>query len=831
MKVGSIISYRTQVQTKNTEKSAINPINLAKTNVIQISFGGIKNINQFVSYTPENNGLGLPETSQGGEGVVAYELPESLIKHEKKDVRSFMPFWEHDNAKGGYKFLIHRGKLEDQMPAKAFYSANPGEDIEAVAKKLKLSTDDLSYVIQSRPNGNGPDALSKYCLLEPTSIKGVVKRPSSHNIGELEKIPYALFRISDKNPSYNKLKGQNHYFIYTPELAKASKPYAYDTSGHVPFAAEIINSDSTRALEQIIKSKMNTKEFGYFNPASVICHDRPSAAFVVHLANSSSNGDTNTLGMKAHVIQHNPSRNYQGLTSNPFEYFQIIASEQDVKDLSTHPDFPTILKAQQYGIDSEHLTPLEKQIVHSVLDPYLDRFKDGSGTYNVIKSSILGAKYNPEHLSTGTVSYTFAKEMKSLKTPDAAKFLTGDFADIETKDVLNGSTPASLRLDDPNADFGRGNNGLSKEKAGFTTFKYDGTNIEEVVDARKKNGIWLTDLIEKAGKKGQKELNKLFFNEGQIIDGHNVMGYVSKMGPDDILVMGWGRADEQKGYNMTFDGFLQFLKRDDIPKKLKQRVKLIVGAGPWDKNAKDYLSVKRALEEIQKLDGGIYKNNAMYVDGYYPNRLVGCATYGIFTSRREMCGITPLESKAAGVPYGATKTGGPVDYTNPSNGYLTKHAVELDPKEYGLSWESGADAIDDARCARQSDQISDILKEMVYEYSNNRESYIAKCKKNIEEKFDWHNNHEYNFGQSANKRYMYGIFETDKGFEARSKTFMQRIQGKFGYYQAQVEEAIAKTKFKPAKAALFIAGGVLAIGAGITVYFLNKAPKKKNLAA
>ena len=58
--------------------------------------------------------------------------------------------------------------------------------------------------------------------------------------------------------------------------------------------------------------------------------------------------------------------------------------------------------------------------------------------------------------------------MKSREMYDAAKFLTDDYASLETKDVLNGSTPASLNLDNPDANFGAdANNGFSKNKSGF----------------------------------------------------------------------------------------------------------------------------------------------------------------------------------------------------------------------------------------------------------------------------------------------------------------------------------------------------------------------------
>lgn len=822
--------------------------NFAAPNTVQITFTGSvpKNMWQIANNTPENNGLGLPEAAQGGEGAVGYEVEASMNKHEKinvkmpdgsvvekpADVRSFMPFWEHDNPKGGYKFMIHREaeypdvkSLPDQMPAKNFYSANPGETLEVVAKKLGLKPTELSYVIQSKPNGSGPEALSKYCRLEPTSVSGTVSHLSPTALGEVETVPYALFKISANNPAYNKLKGGQHYFYYTPDLAKASKPYSYDRWGNAPFEAEIVNSDGMRALVQIQHKQMNTKEFGYYNPANVFCHDRIAHTYGNHMANMSAAGDESVNGLKAHIWAHNTGRNYQGVTDNGFKYMAVVGDVADAPVIKALPYFDILQKAQQYGIDSEALSPRERQIAHTILDPYLANFKDGANTYNVLKSGIASARINPDNTSTGTVSHTFDKEMKSSEMYDAAKFLTDDYASIETKSVLNGSTPANLKLDDPNAGFGRGDNGLTAHKDGFTTFKYTGDNIEEVVAAREKNGKWLTNLIWDAGEKGQDELNKLFFNKGQVQDGHNVVGYLSPMKDGDMLVMGWGRADEQKGFNISVRGLLEFLKREDISQADKLKVKGMFGGGPWDKNASDYKEMMYCYDEICKLEGGIYKNNLMIVDGFFPNRLVGSATYGLFTSRREMCGITPLEAKAAGVPYGATKTGGPVDYTNESNGFLTKNPVEENPEKFGLSWHNSPEEIDAARCKRASEEVGEIYKAMVEEHSGNRNAYIAKCKKNIEELIDWHNNAEYNFGKSANRRYLEDILEVDKGWEARNKNPLKRLVGAFGEFKEDAESLLgASSKTKPMKIVIAIVGG-LAVVSG--VYYLVKSRNGK----
>lgn len=845
----------TGVQVRNSAYST--GINTPK--MVRISFTGM-NMEQVASITPENNGLGLPEAAQGGEGVVGFELPESLKKHEivkikqadgsfiekKVDARSFMPFWEHNNPKGGYKFLIHKGIKRselrppevvdkahpakyDTMPANMFYSANLGEDIETVAKRFGVPLDEISYVIQSKPNGTGPDAPSKYCILEPTSAQGEITRLSDTVLGETQTIPYRIFKISDINPTYNKLKGGLNYFYYTPSLAKASKPYSYDCWGNVPFEAEVINSDGMRALAKAIHSQMNTEEFGYYQPASVLCHDRIANTYGVHLANMSAAGDTSVNGVKAHIVDHNTGRNYQGATDSPMKFLRVVADSSDAEKLRSLPYFDILVKADQFGINSDRLSPRERQIAHAVIDPALDNFRDGAGTYNILKAGISSARLNPDNVSVGTVSHTFDAEMKSPETPEAAKFLTDDFASITTKSAGNGVTPANMRFDDPNAPFGRGDNGLTREAPkGYTPFKYNGDNIEEVIEAKHKNSKWLSKLIWEAGEKGQDALNELFFNKGQISEGHNVMGYISPIKDGEILVFGFGRPDEQKGFPMSTGGFLDFLKREDIPQETKQKVKLILGAGPWNREAEDYKDICRDLEEIWNLDGGIYKHNIMYIDGFTPNKFTGCCHYTLFTSRREMYGITPIESKIAGTPYGSTKTGGPVDYTNPKNGFLTEHAVELRPERFGLTYANTEREIDRARINAQKPQVGNIFAAFIEQYTNDKQGYIAMSKKNIEEKVDWHNNAEYNHGKSANRIYLDDILETDKGWEARKKNPLQRVMGQFGEFREDVETVLgpAATKSKPMKVVLIVVGSLAVLSGGYYLWKKSKTAKK-----
>ncbi|MDY6365009.1 MAG: glycosyltransferase [Cyanobacteriota bacterium] len=843
MQVYSINGYG-NLSGKNFSTSSISgkppvvgTITTKRLNLYNISFGS-RNMNQILEYTPECSGLGLPEASLGGEGVVGFELGESLNEHEKikgkpVDDRHVMPIWNYDNPKGGHKFLIHRGVsfkdlyvLPDTFPAKLFISANPGETKEEVARRLKLkSLDDIDYVVQSKPNGSGPEAQSKYCIIEPTSAKGTVKVPSTTGqLGEMKVLPYQLMRISEKNPKYNKFKTRSHnYFLYTPELARTSKPYSYDCWGNTPFEAEITSSNGMRALAKITANQMDTEEFGYFKPASFIAHDRPASTFMNHIANMSNGGNREVNGIKIHKVEHNPSYDYQGRTKDPFKMLEVVADERDMEVLRNHPDYEIINKAFKNGFDS--LTDNEKQIARNVIEPFVAPFKDYFGDYNITKIPIVGVKRNPRNMSLGSVSWHFDAEMKSPDTPDAAKGLTGDYASIPTKPVANGVTIKNLAFDKQDAQFGRGNNGLSAPEnlKNFTPFSYDGTNIKEVLAAKEKNAHWLTDLIWKAGEKGQKELNKLFFNEGQIAEGQKVMGYLSPLKDGEIIILGLGRPDTQKGFPISTGAALHFFKRKDVPDEMKSKVKFIFGAGKWNENHPHYQAIVRDLKELVKLDGGKYKHNMMYIDGFTPNRMNACTHFGSYTSEYEMFGITPIEAKAAGSPSSVTATGGFMDYTKDGiNGFTTKDVVMGKPETYGLTYNDSPEAIEKARIEHQIPQVSDNYKRMIELYTNDHDGYVEMCKKNIDEKVDWHNNSAYNHGKSANRRYLDDIFETEKGWRARSKKAMRRLVGEFGSLKENIEIAARTTKSRPVKIILGVALGVIAAGTGAYMYIRQR---------
>lgn len=734
-----------------------------------------KNMNQIASLCFENKGTGLAEDSQGGMGVVTMEGPSSLNKHERMDVRSFIPFHEYDNPNGGYKFLITKhvqlvdGRLPDEIEAKWFRSAAPGVTLEQFAASNHLSPADVQYVIQSEPNSKGPNGKSKYVLIEPTSVKGSFERMDDFDIGKTKTVNYELFRFADDNPPYVKLD-KNNYWVFTQDFAKVPKPYTYGPEGQGGMTAEIINSDYSRAVKESLK-QMNTEEFNYFNPASIWGHDRPVAWFYSHIAE-----DGHFAGTISHHTLHNPRRVYQGFTYNPFEFARAIFSTEDVRQLAQSPNYDILQSLSSRGWDN--LTDAEREFARKEFEPFIGVFKDYFGSYNITKIPVVAKIVNPDNISVGTVSPAFEEQMRDPNM-DVAPGLGEDFKIIKMTSPLNGSTPANLEIGNNTSDFGRGNNTLSLYREGFTPLIYDGKNIEEIIANREKNAIWLTNILKNAEEKGAEEVNRVFFNDMQIEQGRSVFGSISNFKRGDMLVTGWGRPDPQKGFPISVKGVLKFFKRKDVPEDIKKRVHFQFGWGdlPFDKNSRDWKLIDKTFKEIMSLEGGKYARNFQMCDGRYPNKLVACATHTLFTSRDEICGITPFESMSAGVPYGTTAAGGPKGYTDSSIGWKTVTAPEMNPEFDNLSWNTPEDVIDDARVNRASDEVADMLKNMSEEYFNDKPSYIEKCKNCIERKTDWHNNGLLNGGKSANRMYIEDIWRITEGWGGRDKTPMRRLMG------------------------------------------------------
>lgn len=660
------------------------------------------------------------------------------------------------------------------------------------------------------------------------------------------------------------------YFIHTKDLAKFDTAYgsggkgysaygaygttgsystgAYSTGGGNFVSTNIAYADNNRALVEILP-KLNTEAHGFYNPANIWLHDRPAFITMNAIADASHFGNDYYNGLKVHGTFHNPGRDYQGAESNPFEMFKMLARPEDIETLKKHSQLEKLKKIEaRWGKEWDKAPLSEKNFANQILRPFMANFLDDYvdtandvRTFNISMTPIAGTNINPRNMSGGTVSVNYGKEMKSLETPDIAQFLTTKLAATKTIDITNGSTPANLRLDDPTANFCQGNNinGLTELKEGFTTYKYDPklNNLDEVLNAKKSNTKWLLNSLGDAFEKGGAEgITKMFFTDKQISENNaSIIGHLSKYEDGDMLFMGWGRPDPQKGYPSTFQAFLDFLKDPKIDSEVKKHTKLLVGAGVWENDARDYTWVQDIIRQIGELDGGIYKGNACYVNGFFPNRLVGCATYTIFSSRFEPCGITPLESFASGTPVISTKTGGAPDFITETRGYLTKNpylrnpeSLKIDPaKLAGKKAEEIGNIIDAERMFANASELKECIIAATSDYNLKPEEgkltkYGEMVKDAITQKIDWHENAAYNGGKTANERYMTEVFEVDKGIEGRNFEKLKRLVGEFG---TAVEDGAKKLRNKWTKT--IIGTGIAIAAIGTAAYAYMKRDDKK----
>lgn len=841
------LTRQNSIQKTQIEVNTSASNNVAR--ILNVTFtGGVKNMNQIASAAPENKALGILEYNMGGLAVVQQEGPESMHVDEGLDIRRFNPYVCYNNEKGGYKLLIHppqdqwvNGKLPKEIGEQYFYSAPPGQTLEDAAKILGMKKEDLSYVIQSKPTaskekdakGNAINK-SKYLHLEETPIAGSVE--GIDGFDKIKNIKYKLFKAVDGTTPLTE------YFLHTEEMAKASQAYSYDKWGNGGFEADLTSSDWCRAFADVMP-QMDTPEFGNYNPASYWLHDRPMFPFLNHIATESAAGKTYWNGIISMSTFHNPGEAYQGKVQDPTKFFKVVASVDDVKELRKSPIFELLQEIDKKGWDA--ITDFDRKLTRKVLDPLLNGFLDDNGSYSPVMIAINGAKRNPLNMKAGTVSMNYGKEMKDPTMYSIANGLTHQFQQIETHDITNGSTPANLKIDDPKAGFGRGGNLLTEKKDGFTTYKYNGSNLAEIVTAKQKNTKWLMDMVATESAKSQDALNKVFFTEAQIKEGRSVFGSLSSYKEGDILMMGWGRPDPQKGYPTSFEAFLEFLK-SEAPEELKKKTKLIVGAGdkPWDGDARDFKKIKEILKQIEELNGGKYKGQACYVDGLFPNRLVGCATYTLLSSVFEPCGITPLESFSAGTPVISIKTGGAPDFINKMRGFLTKSAYLRNPDAVGKSWSDGFETIDDARRAASAAELKDCILSAVKLHSEAPKNYEAMVLDAITQPIEWSKNASFNNGVTANKRYRNEVWEIDKGWEARNKDPLHRLVGEFKAkvetVKTKVTEAVANATEEASKKSGSKVGKIIAVsalsvlalgGGGYYAYTKNWFKKKEEQPA
>ncbi len=810
---------------------------------MQITFKGNtdKKPNQFLSIAPEMKGIAGGSInniySSGGLGVVTDEASNSWANHyadKGSDVRIVLPYHTDNNAYGTSDYPGGLTVAKKGEGGKLDFIQVPNDHV--------LKDGEQFTVLNMGKDKEGKD-VANHAIVEDTGIKGSIKRVKEDFSG-LEEIKYRLFKVKGSGQKNEKGKVlPTVYLMHTPEAATFRKSYDVDAvktgnvtpknPGNCAYGGftDLIYADFARASSDAAP-KLNDAAHGDFNPANIWLHDRQGFGFAVAAAEESANGNEYFNGLKVHSSYHNPGRGgYQGFFDNPLEFFRIVGSERDFNALKEHPDYDFVKQMYTKGEKGKeaHFAAREKDPsldifpsfrklytkeeadkLQEIFDPVIGGFKDDFGTYNMCTIPVQANRQNPFNASLGTVSRNFGKEMSDPDTPEIAEGLTKTFASAPRIDVTNGATPANMRTGEIGT-FGSKDNGFNKKEngilEGYNPFspKVDKalnkvTNIDDIYTAKQKNKEWAINTIAKATNDGK--LAELFYDDSQIKAGSTVLGGISEYKEGDKLFFGWGRPDPQKNLPTSLEAFLNFYQRKDVSKEEKMKVKFVACAGPYQKDDTDWKIINEQMKKLETIEDGAFKKNVCFINGRFDSRLANASDFTIFTSRYEPCGITPLESAAAGTPAISINTGGSPDFMKhykggdigDATGLLTKYPYRVKPELIGADPKLKGEALDAVRREASAADLSDLIKTATEIIAD-----PVKHKKIQENQFlldiDWHNNNAFNQGKSANEKYLGEAFGLNKDLtfnKPRVKDPLTNLKGKFKKVVATVKEAASQ---------------------------------------
>lgn len=783
-------------------------------NVVTLSFKGnpSKHPNQIAGFATESNYLGGIYCA-GGLGDVAEALPDSIANHAKEvigkdvDMRTFHPYYSFDDSEG----RIYVAKKE---AVEKFNKGEPlvrGEDFILVDQNYKLK-DGESFALITQTEGQGGQKIKKMHLLKDTGLSGNVERVAKDNFN-METIPYRIFEVDTHGARKDRM-----YIIHTPEMASGKSAYgiyskyvdktpngtkayggttAYGGSkayggGAVPqkgekffsgrAAGDMFFTEQIRAMEKALE-KMDNSANGNFNPQNIVLHDRFAYSMLTDATQYMSEGNKYWNGIKYVPIFHNPGRTYQGCFANPVDFFKIVATKTDLDKLKANENYNKVNEISE-KIAKGNATTEECTQLYNFFEPYFKKYIDSEGCFNMTKIAIATADEYSGNCSPGNVSRYYGKETRDFATEDIAKGLTQDLINIKDKtiDVVNGAKPANMASNKQDGFFGTGtlNNIFKdvKDVRKYTPFTIS-DNVDKIYSAKKSNRTNLINIIADATSKSDSDSDavaKVFFSDS-VISGNRgkdanlklTLGGLSPASEKDVLFLSWGRPDPQKGLKVTARAFRKFLQDETVPLETRLHSKLLFGAGKdvFRDGNKEWEGIKEEMQKIAEIEvngkKGIFKGNACYVNGLFPNRLANCTDASIFTSRWEPCGITPFESFATGTPVINIKSGGAPDFITPGKtGLLTNDPFMLSASKLGLDKNVSYDILDEARVEHSAKDTANMIKEFLKPvedgtFEAKQKQYIENC---LKEKIEWHNNNAYNGGKSALEVYLKDKFNT-----------------------------------------------------------------------
>lgn len=585
----------------------VNFTSIHKTNrpAAVINFGGTKNKDQVLFVVAEH------KKTVGGVATVAKDF-ETFTDKDKEMIWS--PY--------------HNGQIK--------YDPKTGE--EKGVSVLKTADGKFIYTDASLKTQSIDDYIKEQNKKEQEIKAKDPTKNFNKNYTELEEIitPRKMpFAEEEVNIGLYKVKGTNHYMVFTDTMAKMPEPYALKGFNYSSVADDAPRTWKGDAYAELCKAVVEllpeVEKYG-FAPETVICNDAQTAFVPEFMAQKNIAGDAYYQGVKPTHVTHNMGKGtYTGPTS-----FQNMATsfmnKEQINAVRKDPEYIKAIHADKTEKYFQKFFSKDMEAANATLIPLLHRKNDYVAALTTV-AEVYADKLATNPKKTEESVYGLWKELYNQKKVGGIMnpFNNESFS-IHKKIGQDGYNQPQEVLNSTT--------GQKETIPAFQILKENATyeEMKVVKNANKKNLFYrvsghfntpeaIGTII--AGVPGKIDVSTI---------GHIDKKWIEKIdkGEDVKVFTSWGRADLQKGLDTVVEAFEKHCKE-----KGSENSVLIFG-GPL-KQDDDSKKVREQVKNLIKDKN--FEGRVVLIDGFAPNAPLSSASdAAVFASRFEPCGLTDLEA-------------------------------------------------------------------------------------------------------------------------------------------------------------------------------------------